>query len=162
MFRGHSTYRRGLPVRKGDRHTSPAMDRCAKGPVAAANTHTRSPTHTHLPLPERLGGIDKLTSSGHHSQRCCFHTDRPTHNHTGHNSTRLRCTRYTLIAHAQHTIAWHFDSTYEYGSDDTTNLPNLRRASLPASSRRPWVPSVEAGWLESTSTASTCTASPST
>ena len=23
----------------------------------------------------------------------------------------------------------HFDDTYEYGSDDTTNLPNLRRAS---------------------------------
>ena len=24
----------------------------------------------------------------------------------------------------------HFDGTYEFGSDDTTNLPNLRRASL--------------------------------
>ena len=37
-----------------------------------------------LPLPERLGGIDILTPSGHHSQRCCFHTifiptDRPTY-----------------------------------------------------------------------------------
>ena len=32
----------------------------------------------------------------------------------------------------------HFDGTYEYGSDDTTNLPNLRRASLPASSVDPW------------------------
>ena len=32
-----------------------------------------------LPLPERLGGTNKLTSSGHHSQRCCFHSDRPTH-----------------------------------------------------------------------------------
>ena len=41
----------------------------------------------------------------------------------GRNSTRRRCTRYTPIAHAQHTIAWHFDGTYEYGSDDTTNLP---------------------------------------
>ena len=29
-FRGHSTYRRGLPRRRGtDRRTSPAMDRCA-------------------------------------------------------------------------------------------------------------------------------------
>ena len=36
-----------------------------------------------LPLPERLGGIDKLTSSGHHSQRCCFHTDRPTYTYRG-------------------------------------------------------------------------------
>ena len=36
-----------------------------------------------LPLPERLGGTDIVTSSGHHSQRCCFrHTDRPTHTHT--------------------------------------------------------------------------------
>ena len=23
-------------------------------------------------------------------------------------------------SHAQHIIAWHFDGTYEYGSDDTT------------------------------------------
>ena len=41
-----------------------------------------------LPLPERLGGIDKLTSSGHHSQRCCFHTDRPTDKHTHGTQTR--------------------------------------------------------------------------
>ena len=26
----------------------------------------------------RLGGTDIFKSSGHHSQRCCFHTDRPT------------------------------------------------------------------------------------
>ena len=26
----------------------------------------------------RVGGTDIFTSSGHHLQRCCFHTDRPT------------------------------------------------------------------------------------
>ena len=38
---------------------------------------------------------------------------------------------------AQHTIEWHFDGYYEFGSDDTTNLPNVRRASLPSSSVDP-------------------------
>ena len=39
----------------------------------------------------------------------------------------------SLIAHApqsSHNRTWHFDGTYEYGSDVTTNLPILRRASL--------------------------------
>ena len=51
------------------------------------------------------------------------------------------CTRYTLIAHAEHKTAWHFDGNYEYGSDDTTNLPNLRGQAY----WYPWVPSSEAG-----------------
>jgi hypothetical protein len=33
---------------------------------------------------------------------------------------------YTLIACAQHTIAWHYDGNFEHGSDDTTNLPKSR------------------------------------
>ena len=44
---------------------------------------------------------------------------------------------HTNHARAQQIIAWHFDGNYEFGSDDTTNLPNLRRASVPASSVDP-------------------------
>ena len=38
---------------------------------------------------------------------------------------------YRLIACTQHTIAWHYDGTYEHGSDNTTNLPSLRGQGSP-------------------------------
>ena len=60
----------------------------------------------------------------------------------GRNSTRRRCTKYTLIAHAQHTIAR--ISTAPTNSAATTQ-PIFQTCEGQACRPRPWVPSGEAG-----------------
>ena len=78
--------------------------------------HQRQEPAQPLPLPERLGGIDERTSSGHHSQRCCFHTDRPTQSNTQSN-TQSRACEFNTKMHA-------------YTSHDTRQIANRNHSTV--------------------------------
>ena len=81
----HQCYSRGCDSVLAYRacvHTSAPPHACASTcslkHVCSSRVPQRREPAQPPPLPIRLGGTDMFTFSGHHSQRCCFHTDRPT------------------------------------------------------------------------------------